>query len=485
MKKNIVQDVIPGKRTIRNVELPTRGRSSVSDEKREVVRESARPKKQPPSEDEFARPVKLKQEATAQKEPIEPINVIEKVTQSKPPKPPFTPPSTTYKYEYEEPKRGGKKFLLISVLVLLVVAGFGISSFFESATIKFTPEKQTKSLDDVFTAKKEVSANALSFQTVTLPKEVEKTIDSSITTVDKQVDVKAKGKIVIYNMTSQVQKLIATTRFETPEGLVYRITGPVSVPAKQVVNGKNVAGSIEAIVEADKPGDKYNIAMKDFTVPGFKGDPKYTQIYGRSKTEMTGGFSGIQKVISGDASLQAEKQMEAELKDSLSKAIITQIPSEFILYPDSLTYKFEPAQVTTSSNGATIMKKKGIATGLIFNRALLAKTLAGKLLPDTSGDAIKVSNLEDLSFAISSSTSFDATTSQSINFSLKGQPIFVWTLDENRLKSDLLGLSKTQAKAVIAKYPMIKEAWIETHPFWKQSIPLDSEKVTVVNTLTK
>lgn len=476
MKKNLVQDVVPGKKSIRNVDLPLRSRGGAVEEREQVKDVAPRPRKQPVpeevKEEEYTRPVQLKQEAPMR---IEPVFVA-------PPQPPYTPPTNSYKYEYDEPKRSNKKITYLALFILLIAGLFGVSAFFKSAKITITPEQQTKTFNESITATKAVSATGLSYQTVTLTKEVETSVEA---TSEQKVDKKATGKIIIYNNTSQTQKLVATTRFETPEGLIYRISTGVSIPAKQTIGGKSVAGSIEAVVEADKTGANYNIGMKDFTIPGFKGDDKYTLIFARSKTEMTGGFSGMQKVVSKEIMDAAGAELESMLRDSVSKDILSQIPTDYVLYANSITYVYGEPNVGTSATGGAVLKKKATGNAIIFDRAVLAKVLVSKVLPEAGDAPIRVTNLDSLEFAYGNSAAFDPNTSSVVIFTLKGEANFVWVVDENKLKSDLLGLSKKSARSMIPNYGVIKEAWVETSPFWNQTIPLDPKKVTIVNTLTK
>lgn len=466
--KNLVQDVIPPKKSIRNVKLSERGADLSSGVKKTAPRFPKESAKQEEMVEDFSRPVAIKTEA--------PIRV-DTINNNKPP----VVPTNTYKYEFDEPKKSSKKVLYLSVLVLVVLGGFGVSAFFKSAKITITPKNQTVALDDSFSAKKESSTGGLVFQVVTVVKDIEKNVQA---TGEAKVEKKARGTITIYNAYStQSQKLVATTRFQTPEGLVYRLINAVTVPGTLVKSGKTVAGSIDAEVEADKVGADYNVGLKDFSVPGLKGDPKYSKIYGRSLTEMTGGFSGIQKIVEPGVLSQATIEMEEALKASLSKDISSQIPADFVIYGTSLTYKFDPVTQANSSTGGALLKKKGTASAIIFDKGLLSRTLVSKLLPSSANDTIKVTNLEDLDFSFATQTPASINTASSIAFSLKGNPQFVWVFDENKIKSQLLGLSKTEAKNVIIKYPTIKEAWIETQPFWNQIIPTDPNKVTLINTL--
>ncbi len=467
MKKNVTQDIVPAKRSIRDVELPSKAKE-----------ETRRSTKSLAGSDPFTRPVAIHTDSKSSAiEDYEPIK-IEPVQRTP------VPPSHDFKYTYSEPKKSNRKFLILSGMVVLAVIAFGLSAIFKSATITVTPIVQSKSIDEKFVAKKDVSTGGdLGFQIVTVTKDLEQNVDPKDVTSEQKVEKKAVGTIVIYNnFGAEPLKLVATTRFQTPEGLIFRLVSSVSVPGKYVKDGKSVPGSIEAQVVADQAGANYNIGLKDFTVPGLKSDPaKYKAVYARSKGEMTGGFSGLQKVVTKDVLLRVESDMEASLKTSLSRDVVAQIPADFVLFTGSLTFKFEPSMTATNSTGATLVKKRGVVSAIIFDKKTLTKSILSKVLPDANADLIKITNLDSLNFTLA--TSSVQNIGSTISFGLKGDTGFVWVIDESRLKSDLLGLSKSNANTVMSAYPSIKEAWILTRPFWNTKIPTDPKKVTIVNTL--
>lgn len=464
MKKNIVQDVVPPKKSIRNIRLS---------EKKEVLKHDKKVVERQYPEytqaEDFSRPVPIQSPMR-----IEPKKV-ENSTYST-----YTAPETvssTYRYEYNDEKKKSNKWIYITSAILILAVSFGVSSLFKSAVIKISPKQDSKSINEIFSAKKD-APTGLSFQTVTVSKDIEKTIPS---TGEEKVERKSQGKIIIYNnFNNQPQKLMATTRFQTPEGLIFRLINPAIVPGKQVIDGKPVAGSVEVTVEADKPGVSYNIPLKDFTIPGFKGDPKYTAVYARSKTEMTGGFSGLQKVASKEAMAEAEKDLKNSIEISLLKDLEAQIPANFISYKDGLSYELEPVtQMSDASNAEVVLRKKGKVTAIIFDRAALTKAILSKAMPDIESEMVKIPNMSSLEFKIDKEN-FDLN--KQLSFSLIGNVNFVWVIDENKLKSDLLGLSRKSAKLAIGQYPSISEAWIETRPFWNQTIPNNTDKVVLVNT---
>ncbi|MFZ2522537.1 MAG: hypothetical protein WAX44_03450 [Minisyncoccia bacterium] len=462
MKKNIIQDVLPPKRTIRNVELHGRSKdhnTELGDEFASKVNINRSNSKLKPEEET---PIKIETSVPKEKNIGQPV---------------------VYDYDYETPNKRIRWGLYFSVGFLVLALAFAISAFFRSAQVKITPQETTKSLSETFTAKKDVLPNNLSFQVVSISKETEKIVDQTDTVGEEKVERKAGGKIVIYNnYSAETQKLVATTRFQTPEGLIFRIKDPVVVPGRTTKDGKIVPGSIEAYVEADKSGPSYNTGLKDFTIPGFKGDPRFKDVYARSKTEMIGGFSGMQRTVSKEVLTRVEDEMKSLLMESAKVDLVNQIPADFILFPNTISYKFDPAVQSILSSGQVVIKKKGTASAVIFDRANLTKIIQARILPESGTDIVRISNMDKFEFSYLATTTPISSSISSITFSLNGEPNFVWTFDESKLKSDLLGLSKKSAKAVISTYPSIKEAWILTRPFWNQKIPKSLDDVSLVNT---
>jgi hypothetical protein len=293
-----------------------------------------------------------------------------------------------------------------------------------------------------------------------------------------EVQNKASGTVVIFNTTSASQKLVATTRLETPEGLIFHINSAVTVPAQKTVAGVVTPGSVSVVATADAAGDEYNVGLKDFTIPGFKDTSKYENITAKSKTPMAGGFSGEQATIPTQTLASTTAELQNSLKTSLSSDIVSQIPADFILYPSSMTFSFLPiTQASTTDNG-TVLDEKGTAYGVIFDRGALASSIASIY---SITDTIKIDNLDSLNFSYASSSAFDPSSDQTtLNFSLTGSPDMIWVFDANKLKTELLGLSKDQAKTVIGGYPAISEALVKTSPFWNQTIPNNPEKVQLL-----
>ncbi len=106
--------------------------------------------------------------------------------------------------------------------------------------------------------------------------------EASIPTTER-VEGKARGKVTIKNTSSRAQPLVVKTRLLTKDGVLFRLTKSVDVPAK---------GSTEASVEADDAGAKGDIVPTRFTIPGL--NPQLQElIYAESSKSMEGGLRMI------------------------------------------------------------------------------------------------------------------------------------------------------------------------------------------------
>src|SRR3989344_3601410 len=226
------------------------------------------------------------------------------------------PPRGTEEYETPERPRFG---IWIIAAIALVGLSAALMYFVAGATVNVTLRQEEKPIDLNVTAFRKAEDGQLSYTVATLSKEDSSKIPA---TSESSVSEKASGQIVIYNnYSSAPQVLIAKTRFETKEGLIYRIDKSVTVPGKKIENGVNVPGNSTVTVYSDKAGEAYKVGLTDFTIPGFKGDPRFDGFYARSKTEMTGGFIGMKKIVSPDAIKNARAALVEKLTADLAKDV--------------------------------------------------------------------------------------------------------------------------------------------------------------------
>lgn len=159
----------------------------------------------------------------------------------------------------------------------------------------------------------------------------------------KSVEQKATGTITIWNAyNTQAQFLIKNTRFETPDGKIYRIINDVTVPGGRMVSGRLEPGSITASVAADQPGESYNIGpIQKFTIPGFKDNAaRFAGFYGSSSGPMTGGFVGVVTYPTPDDIAKAEAEFRRTSESALASKLLSQVPKDLLSPTGARAFRF-------------------------------------------------------------------------------------------------------------------------------------------------
>ncbi|MBU1046274.1 hypothetical protein KKH36_00650 [Patescibacteria group bacterium] len=375
-----------------------------------------------------------------------------------------------------------KKVIIALVLAVIAFVLF-ISLAASSVEVSIVPRQLEKRTDASYIAVSDNETGGIPFDIIMLDKTSVKAV---AVTGEEKVTEKARGEIIIFNdFDSSSQRLIKNTRFETPEGLIFRIQNSVVVPGqKEDSTGKMIPGSIEVTVYADQPGEEYNIGLKDFTVPGFKGSDRYDKFYARSKTEMTGGFEGVKKVASDEDIINMQTQLGTELISGLTEEIKTQIPDGFILYDDAIFSETKFLGTKNLDDGVGV-EEKGSVYAIIFNKSNLSKYVAENVIDDYDGADLIISNLEELDFEIKNKKDVTPWVEGRFVFSLKGQCNFEWLFDEEALKNDFVGKAKDTTSEILSQYPSIDSAEVVVKPFWKNSFPRSTSKIEIIKNLEK
>jgi hypothetical protein len=371
-----------------------------------------------------------------------------------------------------------KKFLWIGASLGVIILAFAVFSLFSGATVTYTPATSALVFNkDTYTAYK-TGDKVLLFSVIKLSG------DKGVKTPasgEENVSIKAEGTIVVYNNTSKAdQKLIKNTRFETPEGKVYRIPNEIVVPGQKTVDGALVPGSVEARVVADVAGAEYNIDLSDFTIPGFKGDPRFTTIYARSKTPMTGGFVGTRKKVSEDDLAAANTSLQTSLKNELISQAEAQTPPDFIIFPNLVYITYSNLPQTNATDKGVTVNLHGDLYGVMFKRIDLANFLASKKLPGLSSP-VEIPDLNTLDLSFIAQGAKDLLKADQLSFQVAGPATAVYLTDENALKKDLASKNKKELDSILKKsYPTILEASAVVRPFWKSVFPTDTTSIKII-----
>ena len=347
---------------------------------------------------------------------------------------------------------------ILCIVIFLVILNFGIN-LFSSILVKITPVQEFVNVDLNLRAERGAVSGKLPFEIVQMEYHQSQAITATGVNSDGQ---KASGQIVVYNTYSSVaQLLIANTRFETLDGKIYRIKDKITVPG---------GGSVETTVYADQPGEEYNIGLADFTIPGFKGDPRYEKIYARSKTKMIGGSKNASAFLAEGDIKKANEELENKIKNYLSENISKQKPSGYIFFSNGLIIS-SSENIDNPQKGDIgkefVFSQNGIGVGFLIKNENLSKEIIKRYFNQDMINKIKIVDLEKLKFNLLS----DNQKNTEINFGLKGSAHFVWKVDEETLLNDLSGLSGSDYGLVFKNYSAIESAEVIFKPSWWHIIP--------------
>ncbi len=369
-------------------------------------------------------------------------------------------------------------FLFIGGILLLTLGLILYTYVFNTATITVVPKY--RDINDigrvVVFSRDGADSSAVPFTIQSTSVSKSKTLSFSET---RKVEAKASGKITIYNnFDSTPQKLIKNTRFESSAGKIYRINQSVEVPGKK----GDTPGSLEVTVYADGTGADYNVNTTTFSVPGFKGTPRATLFYAKSKGAITGGSSGTASTVSL-ADLNAAKD---SLAIELSKEIKTQI---LTIKKDGTVPLYSAFEITYVDNESDVLsgvtevyKVTGTGNIMLANESRLAQALA-KNLSDYDDSPVRLAYTDTLSFSRKESDRIVGTSSLPIL--VEGKPRVIWESDTDAIKEMVQGKKRDEFKVLMKSINSIESAQISFSPLWLSRFPSELTKLIVNESLPK
>lgn len=295
----------------------------------------------------------------------------------------------------------------------------------------------------------------------------------------KYVEDYARGRLNVFNAYSSApQILISGTRFIEPSGKIFKLTKTVTVPGARIEEGKIIPSAMETEVAAEKPGQDYNIGPSNFSIPGFKGTPKYDAFYGKSSSLFDGGFKGETKVVTSGDIKSAEVEVTRELFNQLKSSLHEKTPSgdEFAVLDGSRSILIvevnSPKQnerkdefaVSARGTGEIFVFKNADLTGLL-SIALLSPDRPSTLITDSAKLAFKNVRL-------------DAIKGE-LKFTVEGEALGVRTMPVDEIKSVAVAKRITMLENYLRNRPEIAGFVINNFPFWRWRTPSDPRAIEI------
>jgi len=144
---------------------------------------------------------------------------------------------------------------------------------------------------------------------------------------DKMTEsTKAGVFVTIYNKYSKSQALVKTTRMQSADSIVYRLTESVTIPA---------GGSVQVFMEADKAGAEFIVQPGRFTIPGLWAGLQ-DQIYGETTETSKLERAEAQALTQTDID-KAGQELIAKLKPQAVEELTKLLPDSITLSEDQIT----------------------------------------------------------------------------------------------------------------------------------------------------
>ncbi|MFH1286383.1 MAG: hypothetical protein ABII02_01370, partial [Candidatus Magasanikbacteria bacterium] len=276
----------------------------------------------------------------------------------------------------------------------------------------------------------------------------------------------ASGMLTIHNEATFSQPLIATTRFLSEDGVLFRLKAGVTVPAES---------TIEAEIYADIDGPGSDIGPTSFTIPGLN-EAKQKLVYGVSDESMMGGKRVIGILSSSDI-----EQAKAILKDDILDAGRTELQSKYPefegVYDIANIVIQSDKEVDTEVSEFTLIGTATIS-GVVYNKAdamvYAEKALQARAVDEVStimpGDGEPVLSLASYD-TVSGTAQLDYVYTGVASISPEGKQ-----LD----KIMFYGKTKDEIRRYLLALDHVYGVEVEFRPAWMRTVPHVEDHVTVI-----
>ncbi|MFA5927429.1 MAG: hypothetical protein WCT32_03110 [Patescibacteria group bacterium] len=368
------------------------------------------------------------------------------------------------------------------VLLTACMAGAVVLSYVllpnASATLQLKAEPYSRDVE----IKADRSAKAINSLDGTIPGSVldgEKELSKNFpTTGKKDVGKKATGKITVLNSyDSIVHKFTKGTKF-TYQGKVFLAGEDFSVAGAQtslaggrvnVVPGEGVVS-----VEAEKPGESYNIGAATYSIDGAP-----AQIVGQGD-QMAGGLTKEVKLVAekdlADAEVNVKDALSAEIRQGLSE----QAAKDGLIINDGV-FKSEIVSVSHSKNVDdeadsfdTVVKIKVIGIG--FKEKDLKAVIAKIFEREIGADKMLVNpDKASVTYSVSENDPDKGTLTLKANFAGR----ISQKLSQSEARALIRNKNKSEAANLLRSNQAIETAEIVTWPLFLNRTPLLANRIKI------
>lgn len=303
---------------------------------------------------------------------------------------------------------------------------------------------------------------------------------SIATTGKKKVGDPARGKVVIYNATTNPVNLNRGTVLTAGSGLKFTLDEDVKVASKSANASDPPSRSDVVGATASDIGPEGNIAAgTDLTVAGFS----QAQVEAKVDTAFSGGVSKDVAVVTADDQNRLLAQVTSELKQKAQPQLQSQPSGDLKILPEALletiTRKSFTKNIGDQADSLTVSVTAHYKTTAFSDADL--KSLAGKLIQTQVPDPSKYSIDNSQAQVDAEVTKVDKNGLVYFNARFKSK--LMPKLDIGRLKDEISGKTPSQARQILkAAEPSIIDVLIKVSPPLPgplDRLPLRKENISI------
>ncbi|PIT86187.1 MAG: hypothetical protein COU33_04570 [Candidatus Magasanikbacteria bacterium CG10_big_fil_rev_8_21_14_0_10_43_6] len=357
------------------------------------------------------------------------------------------------------------KFIAITFLVL-TVALLGVVLFMSSkrATITITAKNSPEDVTvDLVLGEENPSHGVTAVVTSTVV-----TLDKSFSpTGDKEEVGTATGVVTLHNTSDAAQPLVKTTRLITPEGVLFRLTDAVTVPANGTV--------ADVAVYADKEGSDSDIGPTElFTIPGLN-EARQKEVYASSESAMTGGVRTV-GVLSEKDIANAQKQLQVLLEEK-GKTLLGSNATGTGVYAVS-NFESNTDAVIGEEMSEFLLTGSARIVGVFYDKAAMTEWATMQLAKKAISDAEMLRSASETP-TVTFGEYISSNNTASVHVFFDG----IYTLNpESREidKSMFFGKNRDEVRRYVLSLDHVSGVDVDLQPAWMQTVPHIHDHVSVI-----
>jgi hypothetical protein len=356
-------------------------------------------------------------------------------------------------------------FVIITVILVIVVLYFSASR----AVIKVNSAVSKVSTDFVSDI---ATDGGLSYpdmiQGVLFETEIEDTVTEKATgTVVLEGD--SIGKVTLINTRDEEQVLVKTTRLLTPDNILLRLSGRVTIPA---------GSEIEANVYADDTDAFTKLDPTTFIIPGLW-EGLQDKVYAKSNNILQNSGDTVKSIDDVDVT-KAKEKVNRQIVELANTQFRETLPNQE--YKILVVSKKILEETSSGKTGDQLgqfelkMKMKLVLLG-IDNDDILK--LAGERLNQVVSDDKDLVNLNLNNFTYNIQNYDDNDKTVTLKVHIEGDTV-IKADSEIFDREKLVGLSPKGVELYLANFSEIESASVELSPFWVKKVPRLKDHINIV-----